>query len=633
MTWCSRLVRFFLCLLLVTNAACASAIYVQPASTMTFQQLLEADASISARMSAHTMRDRVRGDERRRSKRGDELVHWPESYSLDGAEGMWASQFHLTYAATSLIRAYYAEAFPKALPIKSDTLFDIVDAADGHTDAIDRENRNWTIEIADIPRRVIFELVPPGETHRAAGKNVADAELMVLNAAMQDATPFRLGQDFSGEIGVRFAEGAAPWRLSWHTSDPGVVQFRWEAMTIAKVTEESCRDAYLKQRWHDVTLHEMTKFGAVLHEVVERLVLARDEMGQAQARAEMPLVPGKTVVDYLDTVALWSAHDEQRAQFLPVMHGPTVEVVPAKQFVGETLAEGTGGDAEGVYDLKGKPGRQPDNLHMGNSAHILLAHRYKVLYGRLDVFTNTVSIATIVQAATDNRWLFKRDEALLRPDIADVKRRVVFEIKSRAPGRLAEGQVAVAKYIAALNQAMPTGSKFTPGTEYAGNFWVRFNRSMPWWRIEWDTTAPGVVQYKWQKLNNEELDPPTILAGVQAGRYVWVDLTDGEMQQHGQEFENDARKYVGGAEILYKSRLASGLVVEVVGHAAMVYLSPGLSANSHATAKGAAQSAQSVPRVRVGVEPTPKTRVPASPAPEPVGEPEVFPDVAARRKM
>jgi len=46
-------------LLFVTNVACTPIVYVQPTGTMSFQQLLEADATIDARIAAHNIKGRV----------------------------------------------------------------------------------------------------------------------------------------------------------------------------------------------------------------------------------------------------------------------------------------------------------------------------------------------------------------------------------------------------------------------------------------------------------------------------------------------------------------------------------------------------------------------------------------------
>ncbi len=78
---------------------------------------------------------------------------------------------------------------------------------------------------------------------------------------------------------------------------------------------------------------------------------------------------------------------------------------------------------------------------------------------------------------------------------------------------------------------------------------------------------------------------------------------------------------------------ASSLIVEAIGHAAIVYVGSGLSAKSNAPPNGATQSTPSGPRVRVGAEPTPKVRLFPGSSPEPVVEPEVFPDVAPRSDL
>ncbi len=54
-----RFLGLFIALLFVTNVACTPVVYVQPTGTMSFQQLLEADATIDARLAAHNMRGRV----------------------------------------------------------------------------------------------------------------------------------------------------------------------------------------------------------------------------------------------------------------------------------------------------------------------------------------------------------------------------------------------------------------------------------------------------------------------------------------------------------------------------------------------------------------------------------------------
>lgn len=623
-------------LFFATNVACGPAdIHVQPAPQLTFDQIIHDEVTFGARRPAHAMAALVRGDKLANDPAVIEPKRWPEAYT-QGPEGTRISEYHLGYAAQRLIRIHYTDAYPAKNVPKSYEVSAIVDAAGGSDTDIREEHRTWRVDVVDVDRRFVFEIVPPGETHQAEGKTKANLHAMLLNAGLFKKRPFTLGTGYSGELGVRFAENAAPWKLSWSTTEAGVVQYHWQALTIAKVTEESCRDAYLAKQWHDVTFKEMAQYAGPLHRVVEELVQAREKLGRTRAAIKMPVVPGRTLFDYLQTVADWSAHDERRAQLLPVMYGPPVTVVPRTQFVAETNGEDDD-EAEGLYDLKRKPGRQPDNLHMGNSAHRLIGDRYKRLHPDDDVFANWTNMSTIVKQVVRREQLLKRDEALLRPDITNVNEKIMFEIKSRAPGRLAEGQVAVNKYLATLNQFLAPGKQFNPGTGYSGNFWVRFDLNMPWWRIEWDTTSPGVIQYKWKRLNSDELDEPTIVRGLESGKYTWVDLTEGEIRPLAQECAKFAEAYSNGSEKLYKLQLVSSFVIESIGHAAVVYLNAGLGTKSNAAPRGATQPTVANPSVQKGgvrfeQSVPPKTQNRPNPSPEPDVEPEFEPNIANRMR-
>lgn len=85
MTRYGRLVWLFIALLFVTNVACTPVVYVQPTGTMSFQQLLAADATIDARIAAHAMRGGVRGDAPPPSADALKPMHLPEAYGLEVA--------------------------------------------------------------------------------------------------------------------------------------------------------------------------------------------------------------------------------------------------------------------------------------------------------------------------------------------------------------------------------------------------------------------------------------------------------------------------------------------------------------------------------------------------------------------
>jgi hypothetical protein len=328
--------------------ACTPSIYVQPAPKLTFDQIIHDEVRFGARRPAHGMAAFVRGDKPTNEPNFIHPNRLPEAYTVDGSEGARVSEYHLGYAAQRLIRLHYADAHPAKNGPQSYEVSAIIDTAGGSDADIIEDNRTWPVDIADVDRRFVFEMVPPGKTHQAEGKTKANLHAMLLNAGLFKKRPFTLGTGYSGELGVRFAENAAPWKLSWETVEPGVVSYHWQALTVAKVTEESCRNAYLAKQWHDVTPKEMAQYAGPLHRVVEELVQAREKMGRTRAAIKMPVLPGRTLFDYLDTVAKWSAHDERRAQLLPVMYGPPVTVVPKKQFVAETNGEDDD-EAEGQH--------------------------------------------------------------------------------------------------------------------------------------------------------------------------------------------------------------------------------------------------------------------------------------------
>lgn len=569
--------------IVLTNLASAGVIlgcsvttvHVVSTETAGFQELLNAETAAQARRPAHLMKAWVHG-------RSAELAgvlddeRLPEPYTLDIGSSIRPAEYHLGYAAERLIREHYSAGHSGYRGFENDELAELVHEAGGNLGMVHDFDRDRRIDIADIERRLIFEIVPPGQTNRAAAKKKIDFKLLLVNNAMLGVPTFSLGTTYSGEIGVRFAEGAAPWKLTWATTIPGVVQYQWQALRADEPTEDAYREAYLNHRWRALTSPEIIRFGRALHEVVERLVQAREELGRTRAASEMPILPGKTMGDYLRSVASWSAHDDDIARLLPVMRGPPVQVRRDARLLGETVNGGEGGDAQGVYVVKGKPGRMPDELFMGLAAHNIIGEEYKRRNPpRNNVRTNTVSILAIARVAGGTPALLRADEALLRPDITDLLTKVVFEVKSTRDGKLEEGKTEVAMYITAINRSMPP-TLFKHGTGYSGDFWVRFDLGMRWWRLKWSTTAPGVVQYNWSKLDNDEVDEAKIKKGLQDGRFTWVDLTTADMQKYAEKCAVFSEMYVNGSEKLYLVQLMTDFVVGVIGNATIVWLSPGL---------------------------------------------------------
>ena len=325
---CLRLV-----VLVVTNGGvlgpllgCAPTVLEVPAYDSTaFQQMLQNEQTADARRPAQGMKQWVRGDRPDKHVGVLDDATLPEAYTPNGERGIAASQFHLGYAALRLIREYYAAAHPAHQVLERGDLVEIVEEAGGNTYVVNDFDRQRLLDIADIEGRFVFKVVPPGQTHQAAAKKKIDWQLLLLNQAMLGVPKFKLGTGYEGEIGVRFAEGAMPWKLAWSTTEPGVVQYRW---WVLGAEEPKGADAYAEDRWHQPTYREMVRLGRALHEVVERLVQAREALGQTRAAAHMPMVPGKTLADYFRSVGWWSDNDEGIARLLPVMREPPLPPPP-----------------------------------------------------------------------------------------------------------------------------------------------------------------------------------------------------------------------------------------------------------------------------------------------------------------
>lgn len=174
----------------------------------------------------------------------------PEPYTRDDPRGQWPSEFHLSYAALRLLRAYYAAEHPTYRGLEEHTLEEVVDKAGGDVELIDDFNKDRQIDIADLGRRILFQAVPWSPMHQTSGNDKVDYELWALNKALIGEQEFQRGTGYAGAVGVRFAEDAPPWKLVFETVDPGVIAFRWLVLGEVGETDEPDRNVYLADHWH-----------------------------------------------------------------------------------------------------------------------------------------------------------------------------------------------------------------------------------------------------------------------------------------------------------------------------------------------------------------------------------------------
>lgn len=223
------------------------------------------------------------------------------------------------------------------------------------------------------------------------------------------------------------------------------------------------------------------------------------------------------------------------------------------------------------------PGRNPNSqtpyeFFLGNAAHRLIAYMYGVNHPGNRVFYNTKAIVDILQdRRIGDPSRLAPNERNLRPDITDVTdvtALYVFEIKPWNDQGLQEGRQEVRTYLAALNRAVAPEASFSGGTDFRGEILIRFARGQYIWRLEWQTTEPGVVQYRWTRSQPRF---ESEVAAYEAGQ--WVELTEQEMKQYGGWVGQAVEGMVSRRERLATFSGAVGVVIEVVGNAATGFFS------------------------------------------------------------
>jgi hypothetical protein len=220
------------------------------------------------------------------------------------------------------------------------------------------------------------------------------------------------------------------------------------------------------------------------------------------------------------------------------------------------------------------PGRRPDSevpweLFLGNAAHTIIAYMYEVDHPLSTGFYNKEPLTRIL---TDSRLgdpsLLQESERRLRPDITDVTLLHLFEIKPWSGEALLEGRQEVRIYLTALNRAARPGIRFAPGTDCQGTILIRFAQGQHIWRLEWKTSEPGVVQYRWSR-SQERFD-----SEVEAHRAArWVELTEEELRRYGGWVGQVVEEMVGRRRKLASFSGAVGSVIEAAGDAAVMIFS------------------------------------------------------------
>jgi hypothetical protein len=272
-----------------------------------------------------------------------------------------------------------------------------------------------------------------------------------------------------------------------------------------------------------------------------------------------------------------------------------------------------GGDPFGQptqgYNVPGRnlDSQMPWEFFLGNAAHRLIAYMYRVRHPDNRAYFNTDTILQIVtEFGLGDVSRLLSTERNLRPDITDVTVLYVFEIKPWNEKGTQEGRQEVQAYLAALNRAVAPVS-FLPGRNFQGEILVRFARGEYIWRLEWQTTEPGIVQYRWtrsqQRFESER-------AAYEAGQ--WVDISEQEMRQYGAWVGQAVDGMVSRREQLAAFRGAVGICIDIIGSVAVGVFSSAISGERGAKPPPAQGSGRVIQFPTKPPATTPKAKVPAA---------------------
>ena len=259
------------------------------------------------------------------------------------------------------------------------------------------------------------------------------------------------------------------------------------------------------------------------------------------------------------------------------------------------------------------PGRSPDSempweFFLGNAAHRLIAYMYRVRNPDNRVFFNSKTTLEIIREARlgDESKLLSGEKEL-RPDITDVVKLAVFEIKPWNDQGLQTGRLKLQLYLAALNRPLLMGKPFTGGLNFDGEVLIRFARGQYIWRLEWRTTEPGIVQYKWTR-SQQRFDSER--AAYEARK--WVDITEQEMELYGGWVGQAVEGMVSRREQLATFSGAVGVCIDFIGDVAVGVFSGSLIGGRGTKQPPAQGGGQVIPFPTRPPAPAPQAKVPAA---------------------
>ena len=154
----------------------------------------------------------------------------------------------------------------------------LTDARIGDPSRLTPKEANSKPDITNVSSREVFEIKPWNSQGEAdARKEVRDYQ-SALNKGMgvppggrgssgPSRYPFLLGQGADGQLAVQFLGGRMVWRLTWKTTEDGVVLYKWQK--TSKTDRDEIKEAGEGQ-WVDITEADAQAYGEALHQEVEK---------------------------------------------------------------------------------------------------------------------------------------------------------------------------------------------------------------------------------------------------------------------------------------------------------------------------------------------------------------------------
>lgn len=148
----------------------------------------------------------------------------------------------------------------------------------GDPSKLTQSQRDLKPDIANATAREVFEIKPWNDEGLKAGRAQVKSYVDALNKGMTASYPFLKGIDEDGQLAVQFHGGKMVWRLTWKTTEPGIIQYKWQKTN--KTDRDEIREAGEGQ-WVDITEQDAAAHGEEAAKEVDTSLGRRETLFKA----------------------------------------------------------------------------------------------------------------------------------------------------------------------------------------------------------------------------------------------------------------------------------------------------------------------------------------------------------------